>query len=366
VPAGLALALAFRASAVVPHGGRASSGAVSSLLPPRPPAGDVPEPGPVRVDALPMPACWTCPEGSDGRETPRTATFVMDLDVLAPLGTGSDNAAEWLAAFARGGPRADDALEARRRRVPAVLGLVGGGGGVPARVLPADDPLLREAEPWIDQARCRFHPDVWPIDAGSPRQPNLLLALTLAKSWIARADAAPDPAEASRDARRAIRLGRLLLQDDVAIPQDLVGRACVALGAGALHRRAREAGDLPLALATALVLSEHDGVRAVTALRTGVLQAVAPAAPGPLGGDRVQASDADVDAVIALTHETVERRFRIAAMRAVRLAELGGTPEQRERARAALDALELDPDPLVAAAARGVSSSPAETQEPGP
>jgi hypothetical protein len=354
VPIALALSLAWRASARLADSAPSLARHRAAALQPKP--AQVPEPAAIRVDALPMPICWTCPGGA--RES--DAAQLVDLDVIAPLGDGAGNAAEWLASFANGESRAAEGREARSRRVPAVI------GGEAARVLPPDDPLLKEAEPWMDQATCRFHPEIWPMDSPRPREPNLLLALTFAKSWVARGDASVDAAAAARDDRRAIRLGRLLLQDDVSIAQDLVGRACIRLGAEALHRSARQSGDLPLALATALVLAEHDGMRAVTAERTSVLQGITPDGANLLGKARVAASDDDVDAVIALARDAVERRFRIAALPVMRLVVDAGTKEQAARARAALSALESDADPLVADAARATTASSPSTERGEP
>ena len=146
--------------------------------------------------------------------------FRTDLDLLAPLGTGTANAAAWFKDFAKpdGSRRADaEAAMARRVQGPGELG----------EVLPGTDPLLLEAEPWCDQATMRFYPDFFPIKGYATQIPNLMLQLTFAKSWVARGMAASDPAKAMEDFRRAIRLGRLLRQEDATVIQDLVGLACI-------------------------------------------------------------------------------------------------------------------------------------------
>jgi len=353
VPVMLALTLAWRASARLADAAPAPSRRIAAV--PQPAIARVPDPAAIRVEALPMPRCWTCPGDASG-----DAATSVDLDLFAPLGDGDANAAEWLASFARGEVRATEGQAARARRVPAVI------GGEPARVLPADDPLLKEAEPWMDQARCRFHPEIWPMDAVPPREPNLLLALTLAKSWVARGDAAGDAARAAADHRRAIRLGRLLLQDDVSVAQHLVGRACIRLGVDAMHRAARTSGDLPRALATSLALAEHDGLRGMTAERLDVLHRIAPDGASLLGNARVAPTDRDLDAVVALASGSAERRFRIAALPVLRLVADAAPAEQSSRARASLTSLESDADPLVADAARAALSSTASPVEEEP
>ena len=88
--------------------------------------------------------CWGCPE-ADGWPI----RFRTDLDLVAPLGDGSGNAALWLKDFAKQvGARASEAALAMERRVE--------GPGEWGKVLAPDDPLLAEAEPWADQATMRF------------------------------------------------------------------------------------------------------------------------------------------------------------------------------------------------------------------
>jgi hypothetical protein len=80
----------------------------------------------------------------------------------------------------------------------------------------------------------RFYPDCFPLEGTDTQLPNLLVPLTFAKPWVARGLALEDPARAKEDFRRAIRLGRLLRQEDATIIADLVGLACIRHGAQAL------------------------------------------------------------------------------------------------------------------------------------
>ena len=66
----------------------------------------VPEPLPIRVEALSFP-CWGCPDS-----TSWPTEFRTNLDLLAPLGNGTENAAVWFAEFAKpNGPRHGEADE---------------------------------------------------------------------------------------------------------------------------------------------------------------------------------------------------------------------------------------------------------------
>ena len=69
------------------------------------------------------------------------------------------------------------------------------------------------------------------------------------------------------DFRRAIRLGRLLRQEDVTIIADLVGLACIRYGADGVYRVARSGGDLETALLASVVLGEVAPQRLLTSER---------------------------------------------------------------------------------------------------
>ena len=176
----------------------------SSFAVMRAPAATVPAPVAFDVSELEVP-CWSCPAARDW-----PLKFQTDLDLLAPLGTGTANAAEWFALFEKNvGPRYAEATAAMERRVerPDWVG----------KSLPPDDPLLLEAEPWCDQATMDFYPEIFPLDGYATRITNLLLPLNMVRSWVARGLAAENSEAAMADFRRAIRLGRLLRQEDVVV-----------------------------------------------------------------------------------------------------------------------------------------------------
>ncbi|TAM46132.1 MAG: hypothetical protein EPN53_13870, partial [Acidobacteria bacterium] len=105
-----------------------------------PPPATVPAPHPCDLAKLELP-CWGC---SWAGKWP--LRYVTDLDMLAPLGTGTANAAEWFAAFAKpGGPRFAEAEAAMARRVKHGPMRIAPKG---TEVLPPNDPLLAEAAPW--------------------------------------------------------------------------------------------------------------------------------------------------------------------------------------------------------------------------
>jgi hypothetical protein len=307
----LAAALAIRSAAL----GRPSpaSLALARFDTPAPPAH---VPAPIRIDVPKVP-CWSCPESEKW-----PVRFQTNLDVLAPLGDGPGNAALWFKDFAKPeGARLAEAESAMKHRVegPEDFGLV----------LPPGDPLLKEAEPWADQATMRFYPDVWSGAGGATPLPNLLVALSFARSWAARAAANPDSPAAIEDCRRAIRWGRLLRQDDATVIQDLIGLASIRLGAAELYTLAARRGDQPLMLAAAIVQGEAAPQRLRTAeflTRTRV-------------DGKSAITDLRVDQAIEAAKASRDRRFGSEAIVMLGFTRFMGSSAQREKAAKALEEL---------------------------
>ncbi len=304
-----------------------------------PAAAAVPAPHTVRVETLQVP-CWTC---SDSKAWP--LRFRTDLDLLAPLGTGTANAAVWFKDFTKpSGSRWAEVQAAMARRVD--------GPGDAGKVLPGDDPLLFEAEPRCDQATMRFYPEFFPMKGFDTPIPNLVLPLTLARSWVARGERASDPARATEDFRRAIRLGRLLRQDDVTIIQDLVGLVCINAGAQGIYDLAVKQGDTKLALVASIVLGEYTAQRLLTAERittTDLRPYLRRSADGEVTLD---VPDAKVGDIAAAASSGPDRRFRLEAILELNLVGFLGTKAQQEKAMASVNELTTSSDPIVADNAR--------------
>ena len=94
---------------------RASAPAVKVAAPP---SATVPEPHAFAPESLQVP-CWSCPESKEW-----AVRFRTDLDLLAPLGNGSANAAIWFKDFAKpNGSRWAEAKAAMERRVKGPEGV---------------------------------------------------------------------------------------------------------------------------------------------------------------------------------------------------------------------------------------------------
>ncbi len=325
--------------------GSAAAGKSAPMLPRySQPASAASVPIPRAIGALKVP-CWGCPDANKW-----SVAFRTDLDLLAPLGNGPANVALWMKDFNnQGGTRYSDLEKAMDRRVEVSVDF--------PKVFAGDDPLLREAEPWADQAVMRTYPDVYPVLGMATRLPNLLFALNLAKGWAARAASHPGTPAAVDDARRVIRWGRLLRQDDVTIVQDLVGLACIRLGAEQLYDAAVRQGDQPLALASAMVLGEHAPQRLRTAqvltrLELTAVEGFEPASTGHVFVSGRVPTEAKLAAILETVKSAPERRFRLEAIAQLHLVRQLGSKAQAARVEEVLDSLGRSPDPIVAAAAR--------------
>lgn len=320
--------------------------AVLDPAPVAPPA-TVPAPRELPWQKLEVP-CWSCHDAIDHWPI----AFRTDLDLLAPLGDGSANAAEYFALFCRRiGPRAADGEAFVARTVPAE------DFSFLRQAAPPDDPLLLESEPWVDQARMSFYPRPMPFEGWSTAYPNLLMALNMARSWTARGLRADDPAVGLDDCRRAIRLGRLLRQDDVVIITDLVGLECIHVGARGISEIARRAGDQQLAMIAATVLGEVAPQRFLTQQRVTALELRPFVQRGRFGRLSADIPAASVERLIEVMRAP-ERRFRGEAILSSQIVvELGGRATAT-RLRSALEEVADNGDEWTAMMARYALSHP--------
>jgi hypothetical protein len=320
-----------------------------------PPVATVPAPRPCDVSKLVIP-CWGCIWAEKW-----PVRYVTDLDMLAPLGNGTANAAAWFAAFAKpDGPRLAEAEAALARRIHHVPLPIAPDG---LEVLPPDDPLLAEAAPWCDQATMRFYPDLFPIEGGRTRIANLLLAITLGRSWIARGDDTAGVAAAMADFRRVIRLGRLLRQEDVVLINDIVGLSLIRWGAEAIYDRARAEGDLNLALLASVIAGEGAPQRWLTAARVTSGQVTPYLRRDAAGAFRAELPAERFAAMREMATASPDRRFRCEATLSLRLVGALGSESQRAEVKATLQALAAGNDPAVAANARWCLATPLEDAE---
>ncbi len=302
------------------------------------PGAFVPQPAVLEVATLEVP-CWTCPANKSW-----PLRFQTDLDLLAPLGNGQGNTAEWFALFSKEiGPRADEITVANEARLdgPEWVG----------KVFPPDSQLLLEAEPWVDQATMKFYPEIYPLDGYETRVTNLLFALNLARSWIARGLETDNPEEAMADFRRAIRLGRLLRHEDIVIINDLVGLACIHLGTRGVYARALADGDLEMALLASVVLGEVAPQRLRTSQRITATDLADSIVTGDNGELELVLRPGKLDALIKAAEGSPDRRFRAEAILGLNTVRWLGKPDERDRALEVLETYAADADPAIVAGA---------------
>lgn len=306
---------------------------------------------PVVTDAagLEVP-CWSCPSA---KKWP--VRFRTDLDLIAPLGDGPGNAAEFFAAFQKNlGPRAEEGHALQRRRIERSDDI--------GWVVAPDDELLLETEPWIDQGTMRFYPDIFPMEGWHTPFPNLLVMLTLARSWTARGVDASDPAAGLEDCRRAIRLGRLLRQEDVVIISDLTGLACIHIGVRGVYRIAQREGDSELAQLAAIVIGEIAPQRMMTAERITTFDLDPFVYRDENNTISLDLPDGQLDVALEAAKGLTERRFFGEAILTWNVILELGSPAQQRRVRAQLERLAEDEDPIIADFAQWALDSPATSE----
>jgi len=215
-------------------------------------------------------------------------------------------------------------------------------------VLAPDDELLLETEPWVDQATMHFYPEIFPMEGIDTRIPYLLVPLTLARSWTARGVDAADPEIGLEDCRRAIRIGRLLRQDDVVVINDLVGLACIHIGTRGVYRIAQRQGDTELALLASIVLGEVAPQRMMTATSISTVDLAPYLRREPTGTVLLDLPDSHLDTIMEMAEGLTERRFfgEIILTGSV-IAQLG-TPDQQARVHGLLKELATDEDSIIA------------------
>jgi hypothetical protein len=119
----------------------------------------------------------------------------------------------------------------------------------------------------------------------------------------------PDPVAGLEDCRRAIRLGRLLRQDDAVLINDLVGLACVNLGARGAYRIAQRTGDRDLALLASVVIGEAAPQRLYASERVTVAD-LSPFVRRDTAGRYSPVPDSRLDDLVKMITTAPERRFR--------------------------------------------------------
>lgn len=319
-------------------------------VPAPPAASSVEDPSASDAGDLEVP-CWSCPSAKSW-----PVRFQTDLDLLAPLGDGPGNAAEFFAAFEKNrGPRDAEARAFRERQIQRDddLGMVVAG----------DDTLLLEAEPWVDQATMRFYSDIFPLEGVDTRITNLLVMLTMARSWTARGVDAEDPETGLEDCRRAIRLGRLLRQDDVTVINDLVGLACIHLGTRGVYRIAQRQDDTELALLASVVIGEVAPQRLMTATKITAVDLAPYLRREPSGAYRLEMPDSHLDAITDMAESLSERRFYGEVILTGNVILHLGTTEQQRRVRELLEDLASGDVPMTATFAQWALDNPPTDEE---
>jgi hypothetical protein len=327
----IAIVLLLAGSLGVRLAARPGSGVSASEL--------VPAPRPFDIQELQIPH-WSHQKSRDW-----SLQFRTDLDLLAPLGTGERDAGEWYVDFRKpDGPRYEEARAMMERREDRERNF--------ANVLPPDDPLLLEAEPWCDQAEMSFYREFLKPNGWYTQLPNLLVPLTFARSWVARGVESADPELGLEDCRRAVRLGRLLRQEDTVIISDLAGLACIRMGAQGIFDIAVREGDAELALLASIVIGEVAPQRLLTSERITRTWDKHYLREDDSGNKLLEIPDEKLETILEIARNQPDRRFRAEAIIHLSLVRIMGTESQKERAVSLLTELSSSEDAVLSETAR--------------
>ena len=160
------------------------------------------------------------------------------------------------------------------------------------------------------------------------------------------------------DFRRAIRLGRLLRQEDVVVISDLVGLACIHLATRGIYERALADGDLELALLASVVLGEVAPQRLGTKKHLTSTDLLDSFERNDRGEVSFRLRPGKLEIVIEVANGAPDRRMRCEAVEGLNIVRSLGTPEEQSRAFEELEKLAGDSDPMVAAGARWSLDNP--------
>jgi len=194
----------------------------------------------------------------------------------------------------------------------------------------------------------RFYPDVFrPEGLYRTKLPNLLMMMILARSWIDRGDSSEDVGAALEDYRRAVRLGRLLRQDDVYVGTDGIGLYCMRHALEPMARRLREAGEDRLADQALLALANVTAER-VTHTRTNRSIDIGPYLRWSWFGSQLELPEEKLDEIGRMATQHPERRFRRLATDQLCVVYWIGDDDQKAGARDWMDQVAASGDPILA------------------
>lgn len=294
----------------------------------------------VPLEAIPSPYNWA---NDAAYRNSTSLDFHVDLDLLAPLGEGDQNAAIFFKDFAKNvGERSD---EVSGMTVGVKYDDVGVGYAF-------DAPFVLESEKWIENRSMSFYPAVWGMEGPGTKIPNLLFFLKLGRTWIAKGNVAEAPASAIEEYRRVIRLGRLVRQDDVTLIQDLIGIALIRMGAEAIYEVAREQGDAKAMLICALAMQDVAGIRNQTKYRLKNLLWGDESEEAPILSFRrwfgAEVEQDEFDQVHEIATQSADRRLRFEGIESLGYIVRSGESKYAKKAREALSEIsKSDPDDLV-------------------
>jgi hypothetical protein len=153
-----------------------------------------------------------------------------------------------------------------------------------------------------------------------------------------------------------------LRQEDVVVITDLVGLACIHLGARGIYERALADGDLELALLASVVLGEVAPQRLGTKQHLTSTDLIDSFFRDDRGGIVLQLRSGKLDAIVEAAESAPDRRIRCEALVGLNIVLNLGTPEESRRASEVLTEIAGDADLKIAEAARWSLDNPVDEE----
>jgi len=299
----------------------------------------VPDPKPFNIEDLEVPDWYQL----SYRNPP--IRFQTDLDLLAPMGTGSQNAARFFRLFSK--PDGSRLTEFNRINASKVNHSDWGD------ILPANEPLIEEAKLWADQSVMRFYPDYYTLNGSFTAIPNLLLPFLLARTWTAMGVDSPNKSVGLGLCRRAIRLGRLLRQEDVCTIADAIGVLCIQTGTKGIYKIALSEGNTKLAFLASIVLGEVAPQNILMRRKFDKSTYLGVPKENDNQEKKLLISERDLEDLITIAKEDPCRRFRMQAIFQMNfIRHLCDSKECIQKVVTALSKLLKSNDPMISQSAQ--------------
>ena len=153
--------------------------------------------------------------------------------------------------------------------------------------------------------------------------------------------------------RRAIRLGRLLRQEDITIISDVIGLLCIQTGAKGIYKIAMREGNIKLAFLASIVLGEVAPQASLSNRKFDKTTFLGAIQEKDNQERKLLISEKDLNDLITIAKEDTNRRFRLEAIGEMNfIRHLCDSGDSVQKVREALSELSKSNDPMISQSAQ--------------